>query len=59
MRCVDVWTSLVTRCKSVCFPKCVAGIAKRIKEGHNLVNVGFSHGTYRKTYVDMSFMYAN
>ena len=53
-RCVDL-----TQCKSVCFPKCVAGIAKRRKDGRNFVNVGFSHVTYRKTYVDMSFIYAN
>ena len=49
----------LTRCKSVCFPKCVAGIAKWRKDGRNLVNVGFSHVTYRKNYVDMSFIYAN
>ncbi len=44
MRCVDVWTSLGAnaKCKSVCFPKCVAGIAKRRKDGQNLMNVGFS-----------------
>ncbi len=48
MRCVDVWTSLGAKVCVFRFSKCVAGIAKRRKDGQNLVNVnvGFSHVTY-------------
>jgi hypothetical protein len=57
VRCVDVWTSLSAK---VCvFQNVSPELRKGEKMGENLVNVGFSHVTCRKNYVDMSFIYSN
>ncbi len=53
-RCVDL-----TRCKSVCFPKCVGGIWKRSNKEGKFVNQGFYVGGYSKNHVQTYYLPTN